>query len=88
MQAPNLGDKSKDITLKTNIEMRQTVWGMNRNVASPAEKAENSSDTPRRQMNRNATWPTEKNVLQMNRNATWPAEKGGHQQRQTWETNH
>ena len=24
---------------------------------------------------------------QMNRNATWLADKGGHQQRQTWETN-
>ena len=36
------------------------------------KRADTSSDRPGRHMNRNATWS---------------AEKGGHQQRQTWETN-
>ena len=44
-----------------------------------------SSDGPGRQMNRNASWPIDKDtsdrpVRQKNRNATWPAEKGGHHQ--------
>ena len=44
--------------------------------------ADTSNDTPRRQMNRNATWPKEKGGYQhrhawetMNRNATWASGK-------------
>ena len=53
------------------------------------KRADTTSDRPGRHMNmnRNATWPTEKGGhqqcragRQMNKNATWPAEKGGHQQ--------
>ena len=75
VQAPNLGDKSKEIT----IEM----------LHGQRKRADTSSDKPGRQMNRiemlhgqrkRADTTNDRPGRHMHRNATWSTEKGGHQQ--------
>ena len=56
----------------TSLHLSPTSFHLSPRLGACGRVPGSSSDRPGRQMNRNATWP---------------AEKGGHQQRQTWETN-